>query len=378
VLVDASVVKPELGGFRTYTASMVNALARRADIELTVAAGSPDALGSPDGVTVIPTRWDTTKPLRRELWRMAELRRLRVRSDAQIIFEPLHEAPLRDPGVPVVMTVHDIGPLIAPALYGRGRYARFLLMLPRALKAADAVVCVSHATLEHLYSFTGVDPRKLCVIEPGVTPLPDIPETEPVPARRDYALYVGTLLGHKNVRTLVRTWERLGIDLRLELAGPLAPRERERFERWRLDSVAGGRIRHHGYVSPSALAGLYRNASMVLLPSLHEGFGLPVVEAMAAGIPAVASDIAAVREVAGGAAYLVARPLDADAWAEAIETVHGDEAMRARLIEAGHRVASHFTWERAATQMAQLFQRLQGETRRSASAREYKSARLDQ
>jgi glycosyltransferase involved in cell wall biosynthesis len=127
--------------------------------------------------------------------------------------------------------------------------------------------------------------------------------------------------------------------------------------------VAAGRIRHHGFVSPSALAGLYRDASMVLLPSLHEGFGLPVVEAMAAGIPAVASDIPAVREVAGGAAYLVSRPLDADAWAQAIETVHGDDAIRAQLIEAGHRVAPHFTWERAATQMAQLFHRLHGEPR---------------
>jgi glycosyltransferase involved in cell wall biosynthesis len=134
------------------------------------------------------------------------------------------------------------------------------------------------------------------------------------------------------------------VQVRLLLAGPADRETADRFEARRAELGLGERVRHLGFVPPERLAELYAGAAALVLSSLEEGFGRPALDAMSRGVPVIASDIAALRELTGSAAYLVDDPLDRDAWRAAISTVLGDAARREALVSAGHERAKAFAW----------------------------------
>jgi alpha-1,3-rhamnosyl/mannosyltransferase len=170
-----------------------------------------------------------------------------------------------------------------------------------------------------------------------------------VPPR--FALHVGTFEPRKNLQMLLRAWEQLHfhspVTLPLVLCGALG---------WKNDDLRpmlsqgehAGWLINLGYVSDGVLAELYRRAVMVCCPSLYEGFGLPVLEAMAMGTPVLASDIPVHREVAGTAAALLP-PEDAAQWAIAAAALASDDDRRRELAVRGRRRAGEFSWQRAAT-----------------------------
>jgi glycosyltransferase involved in cell wall biosynthesis len=136
------------------------------------------------------------------------------------------------------------------------------------------------------------------------------------------------------------------------LVGPSEPGEVARLLRARPPGDA--RVEHRGFVDTGTLAALYRTSLAVVLPSVHEGFGLSVLEALCAGVPVVSSDIASTREIARDAALYVTRPFDTHCWTEALGRLCFDEPLRARLCAAGGAVAEIHTWNEVAMRFADL------------------------
>jgi glycosyltransferase involved in cell wall biosynthesis len=244
---------------------------------------------------------------------------------------------------PLVATVHDIAAVRHPELHPH-RHVRQQRAQLALLERASAIVTVSAATADDLVHL-GVPAERLVVAPLGLTPLPD-PGAH-LPATGTFLLTVGETSPRKDYPVIVRALARLDPTVELVIAGPPAGDEA------RLCSVIEAlglqsRVRRVGAVSDAMLAGLYRSAAALCFPSRAEGFGLPVLEAMAAGLPVISRDIPAIRELAGGAAVYVAGG-DEATWAEAIDGVLSDPALRERLADDGARRAAEFSWDRTAT-----------------------------
>jgi glycosyltransferase involved in cell wall biosynthesis len=238
--------------------------------------------------------------------------------------------------VPTVVTVHDLAILRAPEVFPRWHrlYGRF--GLERVLRAADAIVSVSEFTRAETVELAGVPAERIRVVPHGVD---SVFTAEGPRASGEYVLAVATLEPRKNLGRAVEAAREAGVELRVVGA-----------RGWGGVDVEGW----VGEVPDAELAALYRGARCVLYASLYEGFGLPVLEAMACGTPVVTSAATAMEEVAGGAAVLV-DPLDVAAIANGIDEAHD---RRDELVPAGIARSREFTWERAADAVHELWSEL--------------------
>jgi glycosyltransferase involved in cell wall biosynthesis len=248
----------------------------------------------------------------------------------------------------VVATCFDLIPLRMPAVYLAGprriRERRVYRRYLDRLRRVGAVVVPSEATAADLVEFARVDRRRIHVVPLAASP--SVAPEGPTPSG-DYVLYCGSVEPHKNLAVVIEAIARTHDTTRLVVVGPWSRRRVERLQRHARMVGATERIDWMGFVPPAQLAAIRAGARAVLVPSLIEGFGLPVLEAMAAGVPVVASDIPSLREVAGDAADLIA-PRDADAWAGAIDVAVGDPEHRAMRSREGRDRAALFTWQRTA------------------------------
>jgi glycosyltransferase involved in cell wall biosynthesis len=356
ILVDAAIVKPNLGGLRTYIRSLVGALHDRDDIALDIITSRPAEFEHAPRATIIPAPSATQGFTARAVWREANLARIARRSDADAVLIPYPEMTLRRLPVPSVMVVHDVRAVVAPRYDTRGRRLRFTAALGAACRTATHVVCVSEFTHMSLDACVPIDPSRVTVIgEAGSAQITPVERTGTAPGQRPYALYVGSLMPHKNVDTLVRAFAQGGLDLDLVLAGPATPAELRRLHDLIDELGCGDHVRHVGWIDDDELGRRYAGATAVVIPSVHEGFGLPVIEAMQLGVPVVASDIPAFREVAGNHALLVRHPLDPSSWREALAAVDGTDekaASEARAWALGR------SWVDVADQFVKLFDQL--------------------
>ncbi len=248
--------------------------------------------------------------------------------------------PARPPRVSVC-TFHDL--FVLTGEYSTEEFrARFAAQARHAAEHAARIIAVSAFTAGQVERLLGVERARIRVVHHGVRALP-------APAgvtREKVVLHVGAVQKRKNAGALVEAFERAGAGWRLVLAGSAGYGAEEILRRIE-SSPARERITVTGYVSAADLAGWYARAGIFAFPSLDEGFGIPVLEAMAAGAPVVASAGSAIPEVAGEAALLV-EPRDAAALAAALERLIADEELRRELADRGRRRAAEFTWERAA------------------------------
>ncbi len=244
-----------------------------------------------------------------------------------------------------VATFHDL--FVMTGEYSTPEFrARFAAQARDAAARADLIIAVSEFTRDQVVDLLGIPAARVRVIHHGVRPGVVGQAARACPAK--IVLSVGAIQKRKNIARLVEAFEALTADWRLVLAGSYgygADEVRERIE----SSSARARISTPGYVSDAELAGLYARAAIFAFPSLDEGFGMPVLEAMAAGVPVVTSKSSSLREVAGDAALLV-DPGSTTELAHALSRLAQDEVLRLDLAARGRARALLFTWEKAVSQ----------------------------
>jgi glycosyltransferase involved in cell wall biosynthesis len=255
-----------------------------------------------------------------------------------------------------VVTVHDLFFLSHPERTAAEIRRDYAALAAAHARRADAVIAVSQYTRRQVIERLGVDADRVYVCSSGARPWTRLGQAPNVPAD-GYVLFIGTLEARKNLGVLLDAYERLaargGRVPPLRIAGGAAPGARP----W-LDRIAAppldALVQYVGYVRDDAREALYAGARTLVLPSLDEGFGLPALEAMSAGIPVVASNAGALPEVVGDAAVLF-NPTDADALAYALARLASDDGWALERAAAGLARARTFTWDAAARTLRRAY-----------------------
>ena len=324
MVIDArAAARREIGGVERVTREMAERLPRL----------RPDRYGVMQPPTAFAHRAG-------HLWEQAVLPA--VARSAQVIYCPANLAPAVSSRNVVV--INDLAALRHPGWYSMPYAIYHRRILPRLARSARRVIAPSEFSRREIAEGLDVDPERIAVVPYGADERFS-PSADPEPVRREYGLerpyvlVVGTRIARKNLVALAdasRRLRELGVDLVAAGSGRAYMRPGETPP-----------MRALGYVRDDHLPGLYAGALTLAMPSLYEGFGLPVLEAMASGVPVVAADRSALPETCGGAAILV-DPDDHTALADALAATTTDEGLRARLVSAGLERASQYTWTRSA------------------------------
>ena len=307
--VDVSPLVQTRAGTARYLKALLRELRRRDDVDIsTVSFGRDDRLST---------------LARDAVWYPFALGRKR---DAELLHCPTYRGPVRS-ALPLVVTVHDLAVFRHPEAFNRWTRTYSPRVVPRVLATARRIIAVSEFTRRELVELLRVPDEKIRVVPNAVDD--DFTRDGPASAG-DYVLAVGTLEPRKNLARLVEAARRADVELRVVGAAG-----------WGGVEVGGNGVRWLGEVSDAELAQLYRGARCVAYPSVYEGFGIPVLEAMACGAPVVTSRGTAMEEVANGAAVLV----DPEDPAELAAGIERASAEREALVARGLERARAFRWD---------------------------------
>jgi glycosyltransferase involved in cell wall biosynthesis len=253
-------------------------------------------------------------------------------------------------------TIYDMTVMLFPQFHTPGNVRAEHSFYERVLKRADGLIAISQSSKDDAVRLLGLNPDRIAVIYPGIDER--FFNAKPARFRKPYVLFVGTIEPRKNIDTLLDAWVALPADVRdahdLLIAGPVGWASEKTVAR--LHSGIPG-VRVLGYVPEADLPALTAGATAFLYPSLYEGFGFPVAQAMAAGVPVITSNVSSLPEVTGDSAVLV-DPRSAAGLTEAIARVATSPSLCARLATAGQSRAQRFTWNLAASASAAFFSRL--------------------
>ena len=267
-----------------------------------------------------------------------------------------------------LLTVHDLSFVRAPAAASPPLKAYLDAVVPRSVARADHILADSAATRDDLIELYKTPARKITVLYSGVDQrFRPVAEKGTLAATRakyglaeyPYALSVGTLQPRKNYSRVIQALAEVragGQDLRYAIAGGQGWLEDE-MQRTITATGMEDFVHLLGYVDDEDLPALYSGSKMLLMPSLYEGFGLPILEAMACGVPVIASNVSSLPEVAGDAGILV-DPTDTAALRDAMIAVETEPNLRQQLVEKGYRQAARFTWRRSASQLLSVYRSL--------------------
>ncbi len=363
---DNSLAGRDHAGTGTYATRLLEQLGMSQELQTTVLPGwsrrSPASGTATRGLGVAADLLWTHVGLPAALWKMR----------ADVMHSPAFVAPIMSP-CPVVITVHDVTYLLYPAHFQRWWVAYLKGVMPPALKSAGAIICVSEHSKRDVIKFYGISPDKVKVVPNGLDHERFHPKATLDPQwaqslgiRDGYVLHVGAFSYRKNIPTLLRAvallrdkgkWGERQVVLagsqNLSLKG--AP---EVFATIRELDLSGCVVLT-GHTPDEHVAGLYAHASVLVMPSLYEGFGFPVVEAMAVGTPVVCSNSSSLPEVAGDAAILFP-PEDQQTLASAIEDVIENRSLAEELRRKGLEQARSFNWQRNAEQTIAIYRHVAG------------------
>ncbi len=253
-------------------------------------------------------------------------------------------------------TIFDMTVKLFPQFHTKGNIDAETGYYERVLQKADGLIAISESAKNDAVRLLGLDPDKVTVAYPGIDPR--YFEAKPTASERPYLLFLGTIEPRKNVDLLLDAWEQLLPQFRGEvdliIAGPIGWAAGTTVDRLR-SGIPGVQVA--GYVPEAELPGLVAGATAFVYPSLYEGFGFPLAQAMAAGVPCVTSNVSSLPEIAGDAALLV-EPQSVEQLSIAIERLVRSETLRDDLKRKGRERAKQFTWKNSAERSAEFFRRL--------------------
>lgn len=266
--------------------------------------------------------------------------------------------------VPGLLTIHDLQPISNPERFGFIKRAYIRFVAPRSLRNARVVLCLSEFVARDVVDRAGVDPARIRIVPCGVVdPGGSFDEqrrqgllTKFGLTADSFVLYPAITYAHKNHATLVAAFAQVADsrpELRLVFTGGAGAYDEvvsATIEAYGLDA----KVVRTGRIAESDLDLLYRSAAAMAFPSLYEGFGLPILEAMVRGCPVVASDVGALPDVLGGAGELV-DPVDVAAWARALGRIADDSQRRSEFAERGLERARHFDWSATAQNLMSVY-----------------------
>ncbi|MFH1509411.1 MAG: glycosyltransferase family 1 protein [bacterium] len=275
----------------------------------------------------------------------------------EVFHSPASFIPLFYGGVSV-LTIHDMAIYDHPEWFPKGQGFSTNIVVPKSLRKAAKIITVSNHTKNHITKLLPIAPDKIKVVYNGVdqTPikLPQASETlQKYKLTEPYILFIGTIEPRKNIITLIEAFESLSgsfPELKLALAGNMG---------WRTEEIstaikANPKVLQLGYVSEIEKRILLQNSTMFVFPSLHEGFGLPILEAMREGTPVITSNTTSIPEVAGDAAILT-DPEDYKSIALAMRNIYTNKELRAELVEKGKKQLEKFSWEKCARETLEVY-----------------------
>jgi len=361
VAVDLRALVPAATGIGVYTRELLTALAQR--------DGAPRYLGMAhrrsDGVAALAGHGVEIEiqpaPLG-SLWQQWHLPRRLRRGDVDLLFSPIFTLPVASP-VPGVVTVPDLTVFDFPAAHTWKVRWSVRAPLAATLRRAARVIAISHSTADDLERLFPGTRDKTVVIHPGVSSnFNPASKEEAAEIRQElgapdgYLLYVGTLEPRKNLGRLLDAWE--GLRCENDAFPPLLLAGGKGWHsgktRRRVEELRPLGLRHLGRVEDERLVRLYQGAKAFVYPSLYEGFGFPVAEAMACGVPVLTSNVSSLPEVAGGAALTV-DPESVEVIAEGLRQLVKDDELARALSASGVERAKELRWDEAARATEEVF-----------------------
>jgi glycosyltransferase involved in cell wall biosynthesis len=280
------------------------------------------------------------------IWQMHLLSR---HSPYQLYFTPGFNAPIYA-RIPYIFCLHDLTHLTMPGFKKYLYQLYYLSILKRAAINARAIITVSNYSKQSILNWVNIAPEKIHVISNGINEQFTV-HGECLKPGYPYLLHVGNHKAHKNINRLITAFAQANIDnnIRLIFTTPPSKAISQLIAQYHLKD----RIIFADNLSDHTLARFYRGAQALVFPSLSEGFGLPIIEAMACGTPVLTSNITAMPEVAGHGALLV-NPYETDAISHGIETIIQDSTLRQCLISNGLKQSLNYNWDKSAQQIADL------------------------
>lgn len=354
------------GGPETYEIELLRAIARMDQRNEFIVYCTGDYAVDAIGVRQDNFRYQVLKPALRPISIGLTLPYLMRRDGLDFYHATFTPPPFS--ACPMVFTMHCISSLVHPEFYPRWIAMRLNHLLKAGMARCQHMVCVSQTTLEHVHSHYGIPRQKMSVAYNGVGSLfQELPAgesrslvLESLGIDRPYILFIGKLQKHKNLVRLVQAFDRFrratSSDAMLVLAGkPVTGVDELELTIQRLGLKP--HVKWLGYLPDSTLPHLYGAARMFAFPSLWEGFGIPLIEAMACGTPVIASNSTCLPEVAGGAARIF-DPLSIEDMANAMADVDGSEEFRTQLIAKGRVRARDFSWDNCARSTLKAYETL--------------------
>jgi glycosyltransferase involved in cell wall biosynthesis len=353
-------------GTETYSLELLLALARLTDTSTRLRLYTPHLPQHPDWPA--PDQAETRVIPFPRLWTHGRLSIELHRSPPDVLFVPAHVLPLFCP-IPAVVTIHDLGYHHYPQSHRRLDRWYLRWSTHRHTKVATHLLADSYATRQDLIQIYGADPERISVVYLGRDEtLGRIEQTDRISGvkqkyniRGDYLLYLGTLHPRKNLVRLVDAFQSVAAQhptIQLVIAGQKGWLYNDIFQRVHTLGLAD-RVVFPGFIENDDKAALLSGALVYAFPSLFEGFGLPVLEAMACGTPVLTSNVSSLPEVAGDAALLV-NPLDTTEIAAGLHRLVTDTPLRRQLAARGYTQTKKYSWDNAARQVLEILRRAAG------------------
>lgn len=358
--INAGILTGDFTGMARYTISLLVELVQT-DHELFVYLPS-DANASilPAGIHSVRSSVFKTR-IGKKIWEQLILPYWLLKDDVDVLWSPSHHLPRFVPKkIAKVLTVHDLVWVQAPNTMRLMNRLSETLLMPLSIKSADQIIAVSTQTSFDLERFVPESKNKTNIIYCGVTKFDKKAVSTDVLLKFDlpYALFVGTLEPRKNLERLLNAYSGLSIELKrkyiLVIVGGAGWGGLE-INRLIKQLDISENIKVMGYVSDFQLKKLYEEATLLALPSLYEGFGLPLLEAMSVGVPVLTSKLSSMPEVVSGAAILV-DPYDVDSISNGLTSLLVDKGLRQELSIRGKKRSLELSWESASKKTLKVFE----------------------